>query len=128
MRAVAGAGGSDVWGVAGRGAGAEFAASRADYRHLLSWVGSFGVVDKAGLEGTGSYGAGLQRYLQAHAVTVIEVSRPNRHERPTRDYIARRLAEGKTKNEIMRCLKRYIAREIFHALHPPSRPTAEIVA
>jgi transposase len=31
-------------------------------------------------------------------------------------------------NEIMRCLKRYIAREIFHALHPPSRPTAEIVA
>jgi hypothetical protein len=44
------------------------------------------------------------------------------------DYTARRLAEGKTKNEIMRCLKRYIAREIFHALHPPSRPTAEIVA
>ena len=41
-----------------------------------------------------------------------------RRHQPTRDYIARRLAEGKTKNEIMRCLKRYIAREIFHALHP----------
>jgi transposase len=61
------------------------------------------------------------------ALHVILVVRLRRHQ-PTRDYIARRLAEGKTKNEIMRCLKRYIAREIFHALHPPSRPTAEIVA
>jgi hypothetical protein len=32
---------------------------------------------------------------------------------PTRDYVARRTAEGKTKTEIMRCLKRYIAREVF---------------
>ena len=29
-----------------------------------------------------------------------------------------RLAEGKTKAEIMRCLKRYIAREIYHILCP----------
>jgi hypothetical protein len=32
---------------------------------------------------------------------------------PTRDYVARRTAQGKTKTEIMRCLKRYIAREVF---------------
>ena len=32
---------------------------------------------------------------------------------PTRDYVARRTVEGKTKTEIMRCLKRYIAREVF---------------
>jgi hypothetical protein len=32
---------------------------------------------------------------------------------PTKDYVARCTAEGKTKTEIMRCLKRYIAREIF---------------
>jgi transposase len=32
---------------------------------------------------------------------------------PTKDYVARRTAEGKTKTEIMRCLKRYIAREVF---------------
>jgi hypothetical protein len=32
---------------------------------------------------------------------------------PTRDYVARRITEGKTKTEIMRCLKRYIAREAF---------------
>jgi hypothetical protein len=36
--------------------------------------------------------------------------------------MARRLAEGKTKTEVMRCLKRYSAREVFHALQPP--PTA----
>ena len=35
---------------------------------------------------------------------------------PTKDYVARRTAEGKTKTEIMRCLKRYIAREVFSLL------------
>lgn len=59
----------------------EFAATQAGYRKLLSWMGSHGTVIKAGLEGTGSYGAGLQRYLQAHEITVIEVSRPNRQDR-----------------------------------------------
>ena len=34
----------------------------------------------------------------------------------TRDYVQRRTAEGKTKPEIMRCLKRYLAREIYLAL------------
>jgi transposase len=32
---------------------------------------------------------------------------------PTKDYVARRTAEGKTKTEIIRCLKRYIARETY---------------
>jgi transposase len=49
------------------------------------------------------------------ALHVILVVRLRRHQ-PTRDYMARRTAEGKTKNEAMRCLKRYIAREVFHAL------------
>lgn len=62
----------------------EFPATRAGYRQLLSWLRSYGIVVKAGLEGTGSYGAGLQRYLQAHGVTVIEVSRPNRQDRRAR--------------------------------------------
>jgi transposase len=34
----------------------------------------------------------------------------------TRDYVAKRTAEGKSKAEIMRCLKRYVAREIYAAL------------
>ena len=32
---------------------------------------------------------------------------------PTKDYVARRTAEGKTKTEIMRCLKRSVIREVF---------------
>ena len=41
----------------------------------------------------------------------------------TKDYVARRTAEGRTKKEILRCLKRYIAREIFSCLLS-SRPTS----
>ncbi len=62
----------------------EFPATRAGYRQMLSWMRSHGTLVKAGLEGTGSYGAGLQRHLQAHGVTVIEVSRPNRQDRRAR--------------------------------------------
>ena len=53
----------------------------------------------------------------------------------TRAYAARRTAEGKTKTEIIRCLKRYIARELYHALvadllaQPDTpRPRAPIVS
>jgi transposase len=35
---------------------------------------------------------------------------------PTRDYVARRTAKGRTKTEILRCLKRYIAREVLPLL------------
>jgi transposase len=42
----------------------------------------------------------------------------------TRRYVARRTAEGKSRREIMRCLKRYVAREVHHLLAstpPPLR-------
>jgi len=39
---------------------------------------------KVGVEGTGSYGAGLARYLQDHDVEVVEVNRPNRQMRHQR--------------------------------------------
>ena len=35
---------------------------------------------------------------------------------PTKDYVARRISEGKTKTEIMRCLKRYIAPDAYRLL------------
>jgi transposase len=57
---------------------------------------------------------------------VMLVVRLRRHQ-PTRDYMARRLTEGKTKTEVVWCLKRYIAREIFHALQPSNQAT-KIVA
>jgi transposase len=45
------------------------------------------------------------------------------HDPRTKAYLARRTAEGKTKKEIIRCLKRYIAREIYKALSQPQRPS-----
>jgi transposase len=44
------------------------------------------------------------------------------HDPRTKVYLARRTAEGKTKKEIIRCLKRYIAREIYKALCRPQQP------
>jgi len=35
----------------------------------------------------------------------------------TREYVERRTTEGRTRREIRRCLKRYIARQIFRQLH-----------
>ena len=40
-----------------------------------------------------------------------------RWHQPTKDYMARRLTEGKSKQEIIRCLKRYVAREVFAVLN-----------
>ena len=48
------------------------------YRKLLHWTEGFGPVRCAGVEGTGSYGAGLSRYLSAAGIAVVEVERPKR--------------------------------------------------
>ena len=37
----------------------------------------------------------------------------------TRDYVNKRTTEGKSKRDIMRCLKRYVAREIYHQIFNP---------
>jgi transposase len=37
----------------------------------------------------------------------------------TRDYLTRRITEGKTRREAIRCLKRYIAREIYQIITSP---------
>lgn len=42
-----------------------------------------------------------------------------RHHAPTRAYLARRTTEGKTRAEIIRCLKRYVAREIYNVITNP---------
>jgi hypothetical protein len=47
----------------------------------------------------------------------------------TKAYMTRRLTEGKTKPEVMRCLKRYVVREIFAAIQPsPSPDPAQLAA
>jgi transposase len=48
------------------------------YEKLICWAQSFGTVGCAGVEGTGSYGAGLTRYLRAAGISVVEVERPKR--------------------------------------------------
>lgn len=58
-----------------------FPATSAGYRALWCWLGSFGQIDRVGVEGTGMYGAGLTRHLQAEGVEVIEVDRPDRQQR-----------------------------------------------
>src|ERR1700722_9801759 len=61
-----------------------FAASEDGYRQLLEGMASFGPLERAGVEGTGSYGAGLARYLAARGVRVAEVNRPDRQARRRR--------------------------------------------
>jgi len=56
----------------------------AGFAALLTWAGDFGVIERIGIEGTGSYGAGLTRWLRARGVAVIEVERPHRHDRQAR--------------------------------------------
>jgi transposase len=60
---------------------APFPTTPAGYQALLSWLESYGDVTKVGVEGTGSYGTGLSKYLRQAGVTVVEVDRPNRAER-----------------------------------------------
>jgi transposase len=60
---------------------ATFAATPDGYAQIHTWFTSFGPVSQVGIEGTGSYGAGLTRHLQGAGVCVIEVSRPNRADR-----------------------------------------------
>ena len=105
--------------------------------------GGPGCLDRVGVEGTGSYGVGVARALRAADIAVVEVDRPNRMVRRrlnrggdrqanaalwriamvrmrsdprTRTYVARRVEEGRSKPEIIRVLKRYIAREVYRHL------------
>jgi transposase len=62
-------------------ADAEFPATAAGYADLLAWMRSFGRLHAVGVEGTGSYGAGLARHLRGQGVVVVEVNRPDRRQR-----------------------------------------------
>lgn len=59
----------------------EFPTTRAGHGALLRWMKSFGSVTRVGVEGTGSYGAGLARHLRVSGIEVLEVDRPNRQSR-----------------------------------------------
>ena len=63
---------------------ATFAATPHGYRDLTGWVCGFGEVLAIGVEGTGSWGAGLCRHLRERGLNVIEVNQPDRHKRRRR--------------------------------------------
>ena len=57
---------------------ASFPATGAGYSDLLGQMRGWGDLERVGVEGAGSYGAGLARHLAAEGVGVVEVIRPNR--------------------------------------------------
>lgn len=62
----------------------EFPATAAGYRQLLAWARSFGVLHRAGVECTGSYGTALTRSLRREGIDVVEVNQPDRATRRKR--------------------------------------------
>jgi transposase len=164
-----------------------FPITPAGYARLLSWLQGFGALRLVGIEGTGSYGAGLARHMAGAGVQVVEIDRSGRQDRrragksdvlvaagdhperlrsdaawahlcgaapipassgkrsgryrlnpggdhqanhalwrivitrmgshpPTQAYVERRLKEGLSKVEIIRCLKRSVARAVYRHL------------
>ena len=61
-------------------------------------------------------GGNRQANTALYRIVVVRL----RWHQPTRDYLTRRTTQGLTKREIIRCLKRYVAREVFAALQAPT--------
>jgi transposase len=57
-------------------------------------------------------GGDRQANAALHRIVIVRL----RWHQPTKDYLARRIKQGKSKREVIRCLKRYVAREVFAAL------------
>ena len=67
---------------------------------------------------------GGNRQLNAafHRIAVTQL----RCHQPAKDYIARRLAEGKTKREALRCLKRHLVRTVFKTMMNPTATALDV--
>ncbi len=63
---------------------ASFPANSTGYRRLVAWMRRHGELVRVGVEGTGSYGAGLARHLGGERIEVVDVNRPNRQTRRRR--------------------------------------------
>src|SRR5579872_6292988 len=61
-----------------------FATTRQGSRQMLTWMRSYGEVQRIGIESTGSYGAGLLRFMQQAGITVLEVTTPDKQDRRRR--------------------------------------------
>jgi transposase len=82
-----------------------FPATATGYTRLLGWLRSLGTVHAVGIEGPGSYGAGLARHLAAAGIEIHEIDRPDRADRRRRgksdaydaESAARRVLAGLTR-------------------------------
>jgi transposase len=54
------------------------------FAELVRWASEYGDLGRVGIEGTGSYGAGLARWLRVRSIAVVEVDRPDRRTRRRR--------------------------------------------
>ena len=72
----------------------EFPATAAGYARLLGWLGGFGTVCLVGIEGTGSYGAGLARHITAAGIRVVEVDRSDQQDQHGRASLTRWTRSG----------------------------------
>ena len=61
-------------------------------------------------------GGNRQANTALYRIVVVRL----RWHQPTRDYLTRRTKQGMSKREIIRCLKRYVAREVYAALQAPT--------
>ncbi len=61
-------------------------------------------------------GGDRQANAALHRIIIVRL----RYHQPSRDYMTRRLTEGKTKKEIIRCLKRHLARQLYQHLKTPT--------
>jgi transposase len=67
-------------------------------------------------------------HRQANAALYRIVTVRMRWHQPTIDYVARRTAQGLSKRDIIRCLKRFVAREIYHGLLTDHRARNAVTA
>jgi transposase len=64
-------------------------------------------------------GGNRQANTASYRIVVVRL----RWRQPTRAYLTRRTKEGLSKREVIRCRKRYAARQVFAALGPPTALT-----
>ena len=64
--------------------GRSFPATRAGYARLVEWASSYGIIDRIGVEGTGSWGRGLTLFCLSRGLVVLDVDQPDRKVRRTR--------------------------------------------
>ncbi|RSZ61229.1 IS110 family transposase [Corynebacterium hylobatis] len=89
-------------------------------RHFAALAGASPIPASSGKTNRHRLNRGGDRQANSalHRIILVRMH----YEQRTRDYVERRIDEGKSKREIMRCLKRYLARELFPLIVATLKP------